>query len=130
MSDGFIIEDHTNEGYLLAYLTESWDVSAHVTEFAEALVEIFDTCDSPVWFIVDFSPSKWDFKDALFGANFATRTGVQFLRHDNMRQFIAVGGSDLVNVAVKGMKSPLFGRVPVQICKSLDDAFAYMESNV
>ena len=130
MSDGFIIEDHTNEGYLLAYLTESWDVSAHVTEFAESLVEIFNTCDSPVWFIVDFSASTWDFKSTLFGANFATRTGVQFLRHDNMRQFIAVGGSKLINSAANGLKNPLFGRVPVQICQNLDDAFAYIESNV
>jgi hypothetical protein len=130
MSEGFVIEDHTKDGYLLTYLTEAWDVSAHVTDYAEALVEIFDACDSPVWFIVDFSASKWDVRDALFGVNFATRSGIQFLRHENMREFIAVGGSELVNVAVRGMKSPLFGRVPTHICKTLDEAFTFIESQV
>ncbi len=129
MSTPFVIENHLNEGYVHATLTEHWNTQTDTAPFGEAMVEVFDSADAPIWFIVDFTASKWSLTDAIFGANFATRNGIQFLRHNNMRSFIAVGGSMLVNAAAKGLSSPIFGEVPVKIVKTMDEALDYITSH-
>lgn len=126
MSNAFVIETDLEQGYLHATLKSSWDATQDTEPFASALVDIFDSAKRPLWLIVDFSLSSWDLGDVVFGSNFATRTGIKFLKHDNMRELIAVGGSGIINLGVKGLSSPVFGNVPVKIVDTLEEAFNYI----
>jgi len=128
MSQPYIVEPHVDEGYVLATLTSSWNAVEDTTPFGEEIIRVLDTADEPIWFIVDFSASTWSLDDAVFGANSATRTGVPFLRHPNMKMLVAAGATLLINSAIRGLNSPVFGKIPVHIVKTVDEAFAYIAS--
>jgi len=125
----FVIEEHFDEGYVQAVLTEAWNTGQDTIPLGHALVSSFEAVDFPVWLVVDFSASTWSLEDAISGANLATRTGITFLRHENMRMLIVVGATRLVNAAASGMNSQVFGNIPVKIVKSLDEAYAYIAAN-
>ena len=124
---------HYKLGADYSIVAESAAAEAEVIALVAAQVE-------PVYVIFDFSQVKLGLEDVVQGSNMLV-SGVGAKRHagektqgifdqPNMRQMIMVTDSRLIQMAAKGMNSPIFGNQNIVVCATPEEALAYARSQV
>jgi hypothetical protein len=106
--------------------TYSADFS-HANESAAALeqtLSLFDRQTKPIIFIMDISATNFSLDDVIAASSLATRQK-QVFKHPNVLQTIMVTESRLVDLAARGLNSPIFGNVKVQVFKTVEEALSY-----
>jgi hypothetical protein len=91
---------------------------------AEATKAILEQQPEPVIFITNALDAHMGFEDIVKGVNLSIRE-FDLAHHPKVRETILVTADDIINLAAKGLESPIFGQTKLKVFKTLDDALAY-----
>lgn len=126
----FVFEKLPEEPIVLVTLSEGWEIRADMEEFLGALHTVLESCQSPVYCIVDVIKTRNpSLDDLIWGANAGTRGASAIVRHRNLREFLTVSQSSLLTLAAKGVRSDVFGNVPISVYPTLEEALAYARAH-
>ncbi len=120
------IEKLPGEPILIHTLLEGWSVANDLHANIDQAMEHLDAADEPLYYIANFSRGlKLDLRDVILAANQVARGGNAMFHHPNLREFLAVTDSRLLDLATRGLDSEVFGNVPVAVFGALEEALAY-----
>jgi hypothetical protein len=113
----------------IIYLTYSPDfsVTRELPQQMEETVVLLDAQPEPVYLIIDVRETQFSLDDLIQGANMATRQR-KVLLHPNIEANLVVTNSKLVALTSKGLKSPVFGSIKIEVFETVEEAFAYARS--
>ncbi len=112
-----------NEPIFLLTLEKDYDMGKEAMTVIGDLKSLLDAANAPMTFILDVRAASMGLDDIVFGANAGTRmTGI--FKHPKVLKTIVVTGSRLIELAARGMNSPIFGHVKMDISKTLEEAMA------
>ena len=123
----FTIEKLPGEPIVLLTTHKDIDISHETSQIIEQAVELFDSLDEPVFYIVDMTHSSVDLEDLLVGASAVLVQ--KYINHPNMREMMIVSSDEAVHLSVQGFDSDAFGNVKAQIFTALADALDYARDN-
>ncbi len=92
------------------------------------VIEILEESDRPLSFIIDVSRRAITLDDVIYIANKDARGEEPLWHHPNLQEVIFVHKSDLVHLAVRGLKSMVFGNLDAKVFKSVDEALDYLRA--
>ncbi len=106
--------------------TEGGAAEAEMTALLESL-------QAPVYVIFDLHETSFGLDDLIAGANMLTRgvndtaprRGKPFFSHPNVRQLVMVSASPVIQLAAKGMNSPIFGHRDIKVVSTQEQALDY-----
>lgn len=94
------------------------------------VAELLDSLEEPIYFVFDLSDVKFDLTDVIVGANRGAGNPTGSLRHPKVKEVVAVTKSGLIKLAARGLKSAVFGEVPVSVFETRDQALAYTRDQI
>jgi hypothetical protein len=123
----FTVEKLPDEPIVLVWLSSSkrLETTDDFEKNRRLFNDLLDSLEEPIYFIYDLSDVKFELSDVVVGANRGAGSPAGSLRHPNVKEVIAVTKSKLINLAARGLKSAVFGNVPVSIFETRDEALAY-----
>jgi hypothetical protein len=129
--EGFTIEKLPDEPILVMTYLEPWNTARDVDLATKQVIELMDTLDEPVFYVIDVTiEPKFALQDLIVFTQQLTQGGNPILKHRNMREHLVVTRSLTVKVATKGLNSPAFGKIPSQAFDTLAEALTYARSTV
>lgn len=122
----YVIEKIPGEPIVLGTTLEAWRAEVDIPLWANDLYQELDAQTGPVVYIGNLLAGKpWSMDELVRTANAVALGRRPVFQHPNIREVLIVTQHGLVKLAAKGLSSDLFGRVPVKVFESVDDAFAY-----
>jgi len=122
----FTVEKLPNHPVVVQTLGKDFSHAAEGIRGMEQATHLLDQQSHPVFFIWNLSDVSLSLDDIIAGAGLATKQA-KFFQHPNIREAIVITKSRMLELASKGMDSPIFGNIKMRIFKTLDEALAYIE---
>jgi hypothetical protein len=120
------IEKLPGEPILIHTLLEGWSVANDLHANIDQAMEHLDAADEPLYYIANFRRGmKLSLQDVIRAANQAARGSNTMLHHPNLREFLVVTDTRIIDLAAKGLDSEIFGNVPVSVFGTLEEALEY-----
>jgi hypothetical protein len=118
---GYVIEQFPDKHVVLLTYLPDWEFGRDSDLVHNALWQIFEAADSPVFYIVDVTiEPRVSLDDLMMVIHRLLRGGKPLLRHPNMREHLVVTHSP---VLLRALKSLPWGFA--RAFSTLDDALAY-----
>ncbi len=130
MTYTYRIEKLLDEPIVVTQLGADYLMASHTEEINPRLVELMDDSSEELFLIFDVTEASFSLDDVIAGASQATRSATPLLRHPKMRQMVVISRSSMVRLAAKGLNSPIFGKINVKVCDTLDEALAHCRSEL
>ena len=89
-----------------------------------------DAATQPLFYVIDITRTKIDFETVMQSTNRGARSEGSTWRHPNLREMMFVSADPLVKRAVAGMNSAAFGFLEAKTFDTLDEARAYIRSQM
>jgi hypothetical protein len=112
------------EPILLQTPSEDYDYKIDGIPAMDQTLEILDQQTKPVFYIIDMLKMTLSLDDMITAVSQATRQRALF-QHPNIIENLFVTQSRMIDLAAKGMNSPIFGNVKIQVFPTVDEALAY-----
>jgi hypothetical protein len=128
---GFTLEKLPDEPIIVMTYLDTWNKAQDVDLSMKQVIELMDTLDEPVFYVVDVTiEPKFALQDLIVFTQQLTQGGNPILKHRNMREHLVVTRSLPVKVATKGLNSAAFGKIPSQAFDTLAEALTYARSTL
>ncbi len=124
------IDVFTEEAIMLAHLDTKFSMERDLVTALDDTRVVLDSLDRPVFYILDLTDVKFGVNDVVSGANQGSRGEDPVWHHDNIRGFVVVSKSQLVQMAARGLNSLPFGNIDSQVFETLDEALAYCREQI
>ncbi len=116
-----IVVAHLHADFSLANETQSSIVETR---------RVLDSVDEPIFYILDLSNLTINIHDLISGTNSSSRGEDPLWHHPNIREFLVVSQSKLIQLAAAGLNSVSFGNLEAKMFGSLDEALAYCREQI
>lgn len=130
MTYTYRIEKLPSEPIVVTHLGADYSMASHTEEINSRIMKFMDASAEGLFLIFDATEASFSFDEVITSASQGTRSTTPILRHPNMRQLVVISHSSLVRLAAKGLNSPIFGRVNVKVCDTLDEALAHCRTEL
>src|SRR5688572_32123927 len=90
---------------LFVSFEEAANLGEFMTELSNKAFDIFESLNSPVYYIVDMRNAKIDFNDILIGVQQSTKGSRALLLHPNLKQLVIITQSKAIATVVKGLNT-------------------------
>lgn len=111
------------EPIIIQKLHSDYSLAAEGEQSIADSIALLDAQPEQVYYIVDLTDAHLSVNDVIQGANLASRQ-TQVLKHPKIRANLFITTSPLVSFAAKGMNSPAFGGIKIEVYSSTDEALA------
>lgn len=91
---------------------------------------ILNQASEPVFFVIDMSVLLLDLDDLTQAASMITDAAAGSVRHPNVREMVFVTPDALTDLALHGLESETFGSVNVRTFTTVEEAMAYVHSQL
>lgn len=116
---------------VLATLHSDYD---HAQEGEAAYAEeiaMLDAQSEPVYYILDIKEYSPTLDVIISGTNWGGKQGnMPTVRHPNVVKPIVISQSDIVKLAVKGVKTVTWGYTDIKVFETLDEALDYVRLEI
>ncbi len=112
-----------DEPIIFQVMGKEYQVTKHLESSASEIGRLLDTASQPLALIVDLREVSLGLDDIIGGANAATRMNGLF-RHSNLRKTVLITSSRIIELAARGMNTPIFGHMKMEVSKTLEEAMA------
>lgn len=130
MTYTYRIEKLQGEPIVVTRLGADYSMATHTEEINPRIMQLMDDSPEGLFLIFDVTEASFSLDDVIAGASQSTRSTKPLLRHPNMRQMVVISRSSLVRLAAKGLSAPIFGKVNVKVCDTLDEALAHCRAEL
>ena len=117
------------EPILIQTLDKEFNFGTDGKPLLEKTMATLDAQSEPIFYIADMTEVDFSLDDVIGASNLVTRQVAMF-RHPKMREGIIITESFLMNLAAKGLNSPIFGDIKVKVFKTVDEALAYVREAI
>ncbi len=125
----YTIEKFLDEPIIYWWTSESCGVDEYPIIFDE-IAAILDKADQPLVLINSALNISMTIDEVISTANLAARGVGSVFHHPNFREFIFITRNQLLQLAVEGLNSKLFGNVPTKVFETEEEAFAYARARI
>lgn len=117
-------EQLPGERILISTFSADFDHSTESPAVLEETIRLLDQQSQPVIFIMDIRGVSFSLEDVMSAANMATRQ-TEVFKHPNILENIMVTESRMIDLAMRGLNSPMFGNVKVRVFGTREEALDY-----
>jgi hypothetical protein len=110
-----------NEPIILEVLGEDYQTAKHLLSSIGEINQQLDAARDPLILIMDLRQAPMGLDDIIAGANAATRMS-GMLKHPKLRRSIIVSDNRMMELAARGMNTPIFGHIKMEVSKTLEEA--------
>lgn len=125
---GYHIERSADRPIIFFTTYEDFTVGEHWASLQAELNALLDDSGSPTYIVNDIKDFHLSVGDIIHAANDATRSKRGLLKHPNLAEWLLVTTSSVIELAVKGMHTDMFGNQPVMVIPTMEEAMAYIDS--
>jgi hypothetical protein len=108
--------------------TTEYRVRRDQANVAEDLIALLDSLAAPVYLVFDVTNLHFDLADILAASNESTRGAQAFLHHPRVREVVVITTNSALQLAVRGMRSDVFGNVRISAFSAMNEAMVHLES--
>ncbi len=109
------------EPIILEVIGKDFQADKHIMGLIGEVNRRLDDASGPMAYIIDVREASLGLDDIIAAANAGTRmTGL--MKHPRLRKTIVVTGSRLIELAARGVNSPVFGHIKMEVSKTLEEA--------
>jgi hypothetical protein len=124
----YTIERHPTLPVVILSSFESWNMSRDLPPAIDGVRQILDAANTPLFFVIDsLRQPAVNLPDVIMATNYTARLETPIFRHPNMRELLMVSQLKIVELAMKGLQSDVFGNIKVKTFQTLDEALVYAE---
>ena len=91
------------------------------------MIRILDAQEEPLFYITDIRTLKVSLEDVIAAANLGSRGQDPIWHHPKIRGVYFVSNSKMVELAAKGLRSPVFGNTVVKVLDTVEKALEDIE---
>jgi hypothetical protein len=124
------IEKQPDRPIVVSLFNTQWQMSRDVEQYAQEVIRLLDTVEEDCYHLMNLLATKFDVGDVILGANIASRGAVAFMHHARSRATVVVTTDTITAMAARGLRSPIFGAVPIVVFESLDEASAWINADI
>lgn len=124
----FTIEVFPDEPILLCTFHQDFDMIGSLTLLSDQCNEALDAASEPLYMISDTLAYTFSVTALIAGANAATKGIKPPFFHPNVRKVVWVTDSRLLELGARGMNSPAFGNIDIEVFHTLEEALEYCRS--
>jgi hypothetical protein len=84
--------------------------------------QILDAREEPLFYISDIRVMKLTLDDLIAGANLGSRGQAPIWQHPKIRGVYLISDLKMVELAARGLNSPIFGNMKVRVYKTVEAA--------
>ena len=106
---------------ILTELYADFDLEHEIGQVDMDTIAILEASDRKLAIIIDFQ-TKLNFEDILLGANTVARGEAPVWHHPKVKKVYLVSNDPAIQAVAKGMSSPTFGSLNIQVVHSVDEA--------
>jgi hypothetical protein len=110
------------ESIVVCTLCSDWQMTEHLSNLGAELNDLLYRVKYPVYLILDLSATRFEMHDLVVLANEAARGDGAFVHHQNLRGFLLVSDSPVIELTAQGMRTQTFGFAPVSAHGCVEDA--------
>ncbi len=126
----YTIERLSHLPVLLAVWQVDFEYMRDGKAFATAVHDALDQQTSPVFYMLDISPARlMTLEEIVKASNNAARGADPNFHHAKTRAVLVVSDEEINEVIVKGLQTPAFGNVNIQLFKTREAAFGYVREH-
>ena len=118
-----------NEPIVVVKITPPADPQKEVGEVTQAIAEMFEGKEGPIYRINDFTDANLSFPVLVTGLALETQ-GLPGSFSDPRVKMVFVGTSDMVELGAKSMRQEQYGGLDILLFATLDDALAHIRAEL
>lgn len=107
----------------------TFSMKDHAETATAEIMAALDALDTPHYLIMELTYLKIGLEDLMVGVRMATQQA-NILKHANVIQTITVTTNPMLSFSTKGMNTPIFGNIEIELVKTLDAALDYVRSKL
>lgn len=124
----YTIELFSDEPILYCSFHHDFDFDNEISKLIDQSNAALDAVPEPVYLIADTLAYQFSISDVITGASLTTRGEKPPFFHPNVRKVIWVLDSKLMELTAKGLNSPAFGNLEIEVFSTLEEALDYCRS--
>ncbi len=125
----FTVDLLPGEPILLEVMNSDYSYLEEGQADADQARAILNRLEYPIFYIVDMTAAAFSIDDMMAGASLVNQQAELF-KHPNIREYILVTQSRMIDYAARGLSSPIFGRLHLRVFKTREDALAYAREKI
>lgn len=125
----FTVDLLPDEPILLEIMNEDYQYLLEGEADADQATAVLDQLEYPVFYIVDMTKAHFSMDDVLTGASLLNRRAALF-KHPNVREYVLVSQSRVIDLAARGLNAPIFGRLKLKVFQTQEEALAYAREKI
>ncbi len=122
------LEQLPGEPIIVLTMYESFSAADDLPEVLDRLREMLDSAEEPIYFINETLQLKVSLSDIINAASLIARGEGAIYHHPNMKEVLVVTDKKLIGLSAEGLRSDLFGNVPISVFETLEEALDYVRS--
>lgn len=127
MERPYKIKRLTQNPLIILKICERFQLDPDVFNLSQELIEILESVETPHYLLLTLATTNIDLDSVILGANYTTREGTPYLRHQNMRQMLLVAPEHLWQNSKNLLVSTVSGAARIRIFASDEDAREYLQ---
>ena len=128
MSHLFTLTLMDNLPVMIAVLEKDFVIAEDWAPGEAEMRQVLDSREEPLFFISDFRELKLNLDDVIAGANIGSRGQDPIWQHPKIRGVYLISNLKIVELAVKGLSSPVFGYPKVKAFNTVEKALEDIRS--
>jgi hypothetical protein len=124
------VEKQPDTPVVISLFNSEWQMSRDVDQYAQEVIQVLDGVDEDCYHVMNLLATKFNVGDVILGANTAARGAAAFMHHPRSKTVVVVTTDTITAMAARGLKSPVFGSVPMEVFDSLDEAMAWVDAEI
>jgi hypothetical protein len=126
----YTIEQIGDLPVVLLTVDAHYDVQRDMPHSRVELVQVLNTMDEPVFYILDLRNLSASFDDIMAAASMGARGEGASWHHPKLRDLLWVTNANIIKASAEGLKSDTFGNVTIKLFGSTDEAIAYAQDQL
>jgi len=123
------VEMLPGESILILTMSKDFDYAAEGASGMNEILSILDQQTQPIIYIIDMLEVKFSLEDVISAATLPARQTALF-HHHNVLEGVIVTQSRLIELATRGMNSPVFGAVKFRVFPTREEALNYARQTI
>lgn len=125
----YSIERLLEEPIIIGIFHNTFSLKEDVDSYIGEVQALFDELGAGFFYVNDTRDLQVKiFQDLLVAVNKATRGLGSVLRHPGLKEYILITTDTLIQLSAQGLRSGIFGGIPVTVFESMEEALEYAHS--
>ncbi len=126
----FHVELLPDEPILLFEVTKEYAVARDWPEGDAEVRKFLDQVNESLYHLIDLTEASFTLDDIVAGVNNLSRGEAALWMHPNIQELIFVTTNITIQMAAKGLNSPMFGSIQAKLFETREEALAYIHVKI